>query len=153
MSRDLAVYVNYEDTLLKINSLLKGEVTEYLWDNEPLDFIFGGYGNSPEIPLRGLPDNCPYEVLEMWKDYANSGLCTWFDFCELSALSRTPEAMLINWDEIEDSGIDIYNTPKNEWPRYNALKRFVERVELLLELNGIYYPKPGEVTVICCLSV
>lgn len=132
-------------------------VTQQLWNNTPIDVIFGeGMRSEGIVPRRPLPSNCSEEVDNDWGIYADmdySSIVTWFDYFELKALARTPEAELYNWDEIEEKHIAIDVIPKENWPKYNGLEDFVEKIDLLLRLNSIYPKEPGDIRIICCLSV
>ncbi len=91
---------------------------------------------DPIVEPRGLFYGLPADVVEHY-DNADYGYHTptWFDYVELQALSRTPDAMSHYDDEDDDD------------PGVNILGRFVDDIGFLLNMFNIWYPKPGEVIV------
>lgn len=140
MSAELIVYVEHktDNGWENVNIYDKDgeDVTWRMFDNVAIDALFDS--DDSIVYRRGLPENISDKMEEDWREYES--LCTYFDWCELKALSRTPEAVLTDWDG-------------NEYSKYNALDGLVRSINLLLECNGIYCSKPYEVRVICCLSI
>ena len=87
-------------------------------------------GAQPIVPLRGLFWGLPQNIInEFNKGWYHSP--TWFDYVELEALAKTPEA-IVEWDDDD---------------KYNVLDGFVGSISTLLQLYGIYSPYPGEIIV------
>lgn len=113
--------------------------------------------------LRGFPPNCSNEIMELFKECgteddfytfeAYERETTWYDWCELMALSRTPEAEEIDWEAAEEIEVDEFDNIS--LPRVNYVKEVVERISLLLEMNDIYSYNivPGDVRIVCHLSL
>lgn len=83
---------------------------------------------------RGMPN--------WYSDQNSEG--TYYDYLELQGWAQGNTCEYTDWmDECDDEA----NPPKR-----NALKDFMRLVNIYLELYGIYYPKPGEVIIICEMS-
>lgn len=168
MSRELITWVeakNEKDEwyLLQLFNGYKRDITdEFLFFNYAKEKLCTDGEEGLMDNLRGFPPKCSKEIMDT---FTNCGAdddiysfeaykreATWYDWCELKALSRTPEAEEIDWyavDEMSENEIDVSNLPT-----VNRIKEVVERIELLMEMNGInsYNVKPGEVRVVCFLS-
>ena len=83
---------------------------------------------------RGMPD--------WYADQDSEG--TYYDYLELQGWAQGNTCEHIDWMEEYD---DEDNPPKR-----NALKDFMRLVNIYLELYGIWYPKPGEVIIVCEMS-
>ena len=75
-------------------------------------------------------------------DMRRSAETALYDLVELRLLNRTKDVIVYNeWYE-EDS----------DEPEYiNGLENFMRIVEFICDANGIWYPNPGEVRVICAI--
>lgn len=148
MSRDLMVYVvdNKTNSVLNLYNDKQKVVTDFLFDNGPMRLLIEDRDDEAFVYNRGLPENCPENIKEDWEEY--DSVCSWYDYCELAALSRTPEANLKNWDAMEESNWE----PGMPYITYNPMPDFMKSVDLILAAYGKYYTKPGEITIICCLS-
>ena len=83
---------------------------------------------------RGMPD---------WYDDQDSE-GTYYDYLELRGWAQGDACEYIDWmDEYDD---------ENDPPKRNALKDFMRLVNIYLELYGIWYPKPGEIIIVCEMS-
>lgn len=166
MSRELITWVEVKNEKDEWHTLkLFNELEEDVTDR----FLFFNYAKEKLCTregltwgLRGFPPNCSSDIMNSFKDCgmgndlysfdAYTSNTTWYDWCELEALSRTPEAWEIDWYAAEEMDVDELNTA--ELPKVNHIKEVVERVELLMEMNGIYTynVKPGDVRIVCHLS-
>lgn len=83
---------------------------------------------------RGMPD--------WYNDQDSEG--TYYDYLELKGWAQGNVCEHFDWmaDYDED----------DEPPKRNALKDFMQLVNIYIELYNIWYPKPGEVIVICEMS-
>lgn len=152
MSRDLVTYVEVYDAKnnvwKELNLFTNDGKRVDLFDNEARDIILNNDDENIVGYLRGLPTG--FTKYDEWEDY--DSYCTYFDWCELQALARTPEAEVIDWDKMEEEPEKYENVTREKYPRYNALKNYVDTIFLLLNAYGHYYMKPGEARVVCCLS-
>jgi len=83
---------------------------------------------------RGMPD--------WYADQDSEG--TYYDYLELRGWAQGNTCEYTDW-------MDEYGDEDNP-PKRNALKDFIHIVNIYLELYGIYYPKPGEVIIVCEMS-
>ncbi len=68
---------------------------------------------------------------------------TWYDYIELNLLAETDQVMVTDYDvEPDEDG---------NYPQYNALENFMSKINFIVEENGIYYPNPGEVRILCSI--
>lgn len=166
MSRELSTWVeakNEKDewhTLKLINNAGKDITDNFLFFNYAKEKLCSRNGLSDM--LRGFPPDCSNEIMELFKDCGKGGdlysfeayerETTWYDWFELKALARTPEAEEIDWDALEE--MDGTVTSGEDVPRVNYVKDVVERISLLLEMNDIYSYNivPGDVRIVCHLS-
>lgn len=109
--------------------------------------LAGVRGEATEmVPLRGLFDGCPAKAIEDWfitQEDINEGFSvnmlgnkyvfdeTWYDWCELVALSNTNAAISYDYD----------GEP------YNPVKPWIEQLRFVLDCYEIYYPQPGDVII------
>ena len=93
-----------------------------------------GYDFEAIGAYRGMPD---------WYDDQDSE-GTYYDYLELRGWAQGNACEYIDWM----ANYDEEDGP----PKRNALKDFIEQVNMYLYAYGIYYPKPGEVIVICEMS-
>lgn len=83
---------------------------------------------------RGMPD--------WYNDQDSEG--TYYDYLELRGWAQGNACEYTDWmDEYDD---------ENNLPKRNALKDFMQLVNIYLELYGIWYPKPGEIIIVCEMS-
>lgn len=89
-----------------------------------------------------------------WSYNVNEG--TYYDYLELCGWAQSDTCSHKDWMAIEEpdycewdeSSDDVMPEP----PMRNALKGFMEQVDIYLHAYGIYYPKPGEIYIICEMS-
>lgn len=147
MSRDLVVYVvdNTTNKVMKLFNDKDEDVTMDLFDNGPMSLLCWDSSEEAFEYYRGFPTNCPEEILEIW---GNESCVTYYDYCELRALARTPEANLKDWDAMEESGWqtgDPYIT-------HNLMPVFMAKVNMICAAYHKHFIKPGEVYIICAVS-
>ena len=96
---------------------------------------------------RGLP-NWYIERLEKeypdWSDDDDDFEGTYYDYLELRGWAQG------NVCEYPDLMADY--DEDDEPPKRNALKDFMQLVNILIGLYGIWYPKPNEIIIICEMS-
>lgn len=116
--------------------------------NYPLFGLLAGtrHEATAMVPLRGIFEHCPSTAIEDWfisqKD-VDEGFSanmlgekyvydeTWYDWCELVALSQTNAAIAFDYD----------GEP------YNPVIPWIEQLRFVLDCYEIYYPKPGEIII------
>jgi hypothetical protein len=83
---------------------------------------------------RGMPD--------WYSDQDSEG--TYYDYLELKGWAQGNVCEYPDWmaDYDED----------DEPPKRNALKDFMQLVSIYIELYHIWYPKPGEIIIVCEMS-
>ena len=82
-----------------------------------------------------------------WSYNVNEG--TYYDYLELRGWAQGDVCAHEDWMAAEEPD---YNDIMSEPPMRNALKDFMERVNVYLNAYGIYYPKPNEVIIVCEMS-
>lgn len=164
MSRELILWVEAKDketnewNLLKLYNREHKDVTDdFLYLNCARDKMIGSDDDALLSYPRGFPKDCSKEIIERFD--SEDGLftleqynscATWYDWCELKALSRTPDAFEIDWFAVEEMSEDI---SFEDYPKVNYVSKVVERISLLLDMHGCRYSVlPGEVRVVCFLS-
>ena len=71
-----------------------------------------------------------------------------FDLVELRLLNKTKDVIVYNeWYEEDPDELEYSDEPKYT----NGLEDFVRIVEFICDANGIWYPNPGEVRIICAI--
>jgi hypothetical protein len=114
----------------------------------PWEVVFG----EDVTVSRGLPEDLsdtvakrflPEDGEETWFSTPTSN---WFDYCELKQLVRTPEAMVVDWDNVKDEDTE------ETYPKVNGFLPIWEAVERVVDAYCYYYPKPGEVRVVCFVA-
>lgn len=104
---------------------------------ELFDKLAGRYDDSFPY-LRGLPKDISDSTQnEYCFEEDASASVTWYDYVELKLLAKTKDAIVRN----SDTG-----------KKYNVLNNFVDRIDFVLEANGVYFPDPGDVRVIVGFS-
>lgn len=79
---------------------------------------------------------------------------TYYDYLELKGWAAGSACEYDDWMadplnvELNEDGDVISEVP----PKRNPLKFFMELVDAYLNAYGIYYPKPGEVVIVCEMS-
>ena len=111
-------------------------------DYELFALLAGVRGNvEPMVYPRGVPEDLSPEVQKIWdegKDEFHSA--TWYDFVELSLREKAGEGKIPDYfsDDCDDE-----NPPMRD-----ALAPLVNAVDQILDMNWIFYPKPGEVRIV-----
>lgn len=118
-----------------------------------------GYEFDPIDSLRGLPhwyiDILKEEHSDWFDDQDgwtyNNEDGTYYDYTELRGWSQGNICEHVDWnDDFFDYGNE--NVRIEDMPKRNALKDFMNSVDIILEVYGIYHPCPGEVIIICEMS-
>ena len=166
MSRELITWVEVKNEkgewhTLKLFNELKEDVTDrFLFFNYAKEKLCTTEGLTDY--LRGFPSDCSNDIMNSFKDCgtendiysfeAYNRATTWYDWCELQALSRTPEAWEVDWYAVDETDDEVLKT--ETLPKINNVEEVVKRIELLMEMNGIYSYNvtPGEVRIVCFLS-
>ena len=129
----------------------KGEF-EALWldtgnaDYDMFELIFDEFDGH----WRSLPDDLSPSVSQYF-DVADddfptmreSAQNTWYDYVELNLLAKTDAAVVTDYDAEPNS--------EGEYPKRNALQSLVSKIDWIVYENGIFYPNPGEVRIICSI--
>lgn len=102
---------------------------------ELFDKLAGRYDDSFPYP-RGLPKDISDSTQNEYR-FEEDISTTWYDYVELKLLAKTKDAIVRN----SDTG-----------KKYNVLNNFVDRINFVLEANGVYFPDPGDVRVIVGFS-
>ncbi len=104
---------------------------------ELFDKLMGRYDDDDSFPYpRGLPKDIGDSTQNEYcfEEDINT---TWYDYVELKLLAKTKDAIVKNFD-----------TGK----KYNVLNNFVNKIDFVLEANGVYYPNPGDIRIIIGFS-
>lgn len=120
-----------------------------------LDYNRNGYDFDPIAYRRGLPDWYVDMVREKHPDWfdGSSGWQfnlkegTYYDYLELRGWAQGNTCEFKDWAVVEfdeDDGVISETVPKR-----NALKEFMTTVDIYLQMYHIWYPKPGEVIIVC----
>lgn len=96
---------------------------------------------SPFVKPRGLPDDLSDEVKNEYGNGEGYFCETWYDYCELNLYADTDKA----FEEEEEHWIAA---KKYTTDRYNVVRPFVDKIDMILDAYGVYYPKPGEVRIV-----
>lgn len=166
MSRELITWVEAKNEkgewhTLKLFNELEEDVTDrFLFFNYAREKLCTSEGLTEY--LRGFPPDCSNDIMKTFKECGTENdiysfeayerATTWYDWCELNALSRTPEAWEVDWYAAEEMDDEVLDTEM--LPKINNVEEVVKRIELLMEMNGIYSYNvtPGEVRIVCFLS-
>lgn len=92
------------------------------------------------VPPRGYPRDYDGELTED-AEWLHSK--TWYDYIELKALARTPEAYVTkyNFDEEDEEG-----NPVEE--KVNVVQPWVDNIDILLDMYFVYPQQPGDVRIV-----
>ena len=80
---------------------------------------------------------------------------TYYDYLELVGWEGNPHCERIDWylvEEAYDEDGDIKAVKPEDAPHRNPLVSFMAQVRAYLDAYGVYYPKPGEVIIVCEMS-
>ena len=125
-----------------------------------LDYNRHGYDFDAIGAHRGMPD-WYIDILKKkhpgWFDGSdgwsyNESEGTYYDYLELRGWAQGNACDYPDLIAVEESDEYEYDKIVSEPPMRNALKSFMEQVNMYLNAYGIYYPKPGEVIIICEMS-
>ena len=171
----MGLSVNYE-VFRKVDNEYK-PMEFYLDNGEPYIDIFPGYDHmlnqvltgcnrhgydmEPLGDRRGLPEWYENAALESYR--ANGWLAedeemfkvnedTYYDFLELVGWSANPEFSFVDWDDEFNNSAEVLTDDcfdESKAHKRNPLKDFVANVRMLMDAYGIWYPKPGEVIIVC----
>ncbi len=146
---------NEDDGWDDVNLYIKNKDGEYepVWidtgnaDYELFDLIFEDFDGA----YRSLPYNLGPTASEYFDKDDGDGLppmrkaakTTWYDYVELNLLAQTEKAMVTDYEaEPNENGA---------YPKYNALAALVDKINFIVAENQIYFPKPGEVRILCSI--
>lgn len=94
---------------------------------------------------RGFFDKAPQELRDYWYvDSDDFGFyrATWYDWCELKALVRTPEALEDNWSNKAEEIVQV-----------NFVEKIIPKIFTVLSCYNLEYKNiPGEVIILCILA-
>lgn len=127
-----------------LNQLLVG------YNRHGYDFeAIGARRGLPEWYVDLLKEEHPnwFDGSDGWSYNVNEG--TYYDYLELRGWAQGDVCAHEDWMAAEEPD---YNDIMSEPPMRNALKDFMERVNVYLNAYGIYYPKPNEVIIVCEMS-
>ena len=134
-----------------LNQLLVG-YNRYGYDFEDI----GARRGLPEWYVDILKEEHPdwFDGSDGWSYNVDEG--TYYDYLELRGWAQGDSCNHKDWMAMEEPDCDEWGKPDNdvmpEPPMRNALKDFMEQVDMYLYAYGIYYPKPGEVIIVCEMS-
>lgn len=75
---------------------------------------------------------------------------TYYDYLELRGWAQGDVCAHKDWMAVEEPDCDDDVMPKP--PVRNALKDFMEQVNVYLHAYGVYYPKPDDIYIVCEMS-
>lgn len=131
-----------------------GEYKPYDWDTGNADWalfdlIFekfsGAYRRIPNDlgpAASALFDKDPAEDSWFNCNPRESYTTAWYDLIELRLLEDSPQAIVPN---------DWYEEDNDEPEFVNGLSNFMDKIELILDANEIWYVEPGQVRIICAM--
>lgn len=96
---------------------------------------------KPFVYPRGIPDDASEETRKLYDgcDYHDA---TWYDYCELNLYAQTDGAYVVEEEYDDECGsYEIADV-------WNVVRPYVDKIDMLLDAYGIYYPKPGEVRIV-----
>lgn len=128
-----------------LNQLLVG------YNRHGYDFeAIGECRGLPEWYVDLLKEKHPdwFDGSDGWSYNVDEG--TYYDYLELRGWAQGDVCAHKDWMAMEEP--DYYNDIVSEPPMRNALKDFMEQVDIYLHAYGIYYPKPNEVIIIAEMS-
>ena len=128
-----------------LNQLLLG-YNRHGYDFEDI----GACRGLPEWYVDILKEEHPdwFDGSDGWSYNVNEG--TYYDYLELRGWAQGNACRYKDWMAMKVSDCDDAAAPKP--PVRNALKDFMEQVDVYLYAYGICYPKPGEIIIICEMS-
>jgi len=133
-----------------LNQLLLG------YNRHGYDFDDLGAGRGvPEWYVNLLKEENPdwFDNDGSWNYNPDEG--TYYDYLELVAWEGNPRCNQVDWMEVEeeyDENGDLIEIKPGDLPRRNPLVSFMAQVRAYLNAYGVYYPKPGEVIIVCEMS-
>ena len=136
-----------------VNIYLKDgdEYKPWMWDTGNADYnlfelLFekfdGAHRRVPEDLAPSARKFFDEDEDDFYGDVRNSTTNTWYDLVELRLLHKTKDAIVAN---------EYYGEFDDEPEYINGLDNFIDIVNMICNANGIWYPKPGEVRVICAI--
>ena len=136
-----------------LNQLLVG-YDRYSYNFEDI----GAHRGLPEWYVDILKEKYPdWFDNDGWSYNINEG--TYYDYLELRGWAQGDICNHEDWEALEkefdyddNAAPDCDNYVVHKPPMRNALKEFVEQIGIYLNAYGVYFPKPGEVIVICEMS-
>lgn len=136
MSHYIHIIVEHRDdnNWNELNFYNKGGEKLDIFDNSFRDILLGENNISTH---RGFPNDFNRDKIEDYELYIHTS--TWYDYCELLALSNTP----YHEYDIEEQCNCMLNL------KANPLKELVSVINAMLEAYEIYFPKPGDVRIVC----
>ena len=134
-----------------LNQLLVG------YNRHGYDFeAIGAHRGLPEWYVDILKEEHPdwFDGNDRWSYNIDEG--TYYDYLELRGWAQGDSCNHKDWMAMEEPDCDEWGKPSDdtmlEPPMRNALKDFMEQVNIYLYAYGIYYPKPNEIIIICEMS-
>ena len=136
----------YRDGML--NQLLLG------YNRHGYDFDdLGARRGVPEWYVELLKEEHPdWFNNDGWNYNPNEG--TYYDYLELVAWEDNPRCDQIDWmaaEDCDENGNFVEIKPE-DLPRRNPLISFMAQIRVYLNAYGVYFPKPGDVIIICEMS-
>ena len=128
----------------KINQLLVG-YNRHDYDFEDIGARRGLPGWYVDILKEEHPEW--FDGSDGWVYNVDEG--TYYDYLELRGWAQGDACNHKDWMAMEELNDDYI---MSEPPRRNALKDFMEKVNIYLHVYGIYDPRPGEVIIVCEMS-
>lgn len=121
-----------------------------------LDYNRHGYSFNAIAPRRGVPDWYIEQLRVEYPDWFdnnngwnyNPSEGTYYDYLELLAWSTSPKCEHIEYDAYDDENDDSCGIS----PHRNPLKDFVAQIQVYLDAYNIWYPKPGDIYIVCEMS-
>lgn len=123
-----------------------------------LDYNRHGYDFDPIAFRRGLPEWYVDIVREENPDWFDND-CGWnynpdegtyYDYLELRGWEENPRCEQVDWNLTEEQRDE--NSEEFVLIKRNPLISFMASVRVYLEAYGVYYPKPGDVYIVCEMS-
>jgi hypothetical protein len=115
----------------------------------------GARRGLPEWYVDILKEEHPdwFDGSDGWSYNVDEG--TYYDYLELRGWAQGDACAHKDWMVAQESDCDKLDESDGvlpEPPMRNALKDFMEQVDIYLDAYGIYRPEPGEVYIICEMS-
>lgn len=126
-----------------LNQMLLG-MNRHGYDFEPI----GDHRGVPQWYVDKLKEEHPdwFDTDDKYGWVYNPNEGTYYDYLELKAWSTSPVQEHVDYYIMDDDEEIDTDSPR---PRRNPLKEFVAQINMYLHAYDIYYPKPGDVIIVC----